>query len=192
MESKDKEQFVNNWLDSALKQYGEAEPRGGLENRVLAAARAERRTTHNWRWRPALAALAAILLIAAGTYLVRWQRGNGQPPLAKENQLPTNQKALQPSPAKTSPVTEAANGRSRLPRTHSRRVVESAAARLDQFPSPEPLSEQEKILARYVQQFPREANVTAQIQTELAREEMMAERMPPEKQISPDSELQNQ
>jgi prefoldin subunit 5 len=40
---------------------------------------------------------------------------------------------------------------------------------LEQFPSPQPLSEQEQMLARYVEELPSEAKQIAQAQTELAR-----------------------
>jgi hypothetical protein len=38
--------------------------------------------------------------------------------------------------------------------------------RRDQFPSPRPLSEEEKLLVRYVQNFPRDAVMIAQAQAE--------------------------
>ena len=42
--------------------------------------------------------------------------------------------------------------------------------RLDQFPSPRPLSEQEQMLARYVREFPQEAVLVARAQTERRKE----------------------
>jgi hypothetical protein len=44
---------------------------------------------------------------------------------------------------------------------------------LEQFPSPQPLSAQEEILTRYIQQFPREAGLVAQAQTQLSKQEMI-------------------
>jgi hypothetical protein len=41
----------------------------------------------------------------------------------------------------------------------------------EQFPSPTPLSEQEKILQRYVAQYKDDAVLTARAQTELAKKE---------------------
>lgn len=41
--------------------------------------------------------------------------------------------------------------------------------KLEQFPSPIPLNEQEKMLARYVQEFPRKAALVARAQTDLRK-----------------------
>jgi hypothetical protein len=48
-------------------------------------------------------------------------------------------------------------------------VVSAAVAvqpKLDQFPSPRPLSEQEQILANYVAEYPETAALIAQLRTE--------------------------
>ena len=46
----------------------------------------------------------------------------------------------------------------------------AAEARLDRFPSPQPLSEQELALARYVSEFPQEATLVARTQAEFENE----------------------
>jgi hypothetical protein len=46
----------------------------------------------------------------------------------------------------------------------------AAYPKLDQFPSPQPLSEQELALARYVHDFPREATLIALAQAEHEKE----------------------
>ena len=104
----EKERFIDEWLDRTLTQYGQAEPRPGLENRVLAAVRAERVRARplRWRWQPVLAALSAGLLIAAAMHPVRWKSANLQPPLAK--QTPGEQRMLQRGEAKTAPDEAAA------------------------------------------------------------------------------------
>lgn len=196
MESQDKEQFVNEWLAAALKQYGQAEPRAGLENRVLTAVQTERepRTSRKWQWWPALAALTAILTIAMGVYLARWDGRKEHSPIARENIGPVEVSGAQPNPAIAPRIREATNQRppSDAQRRSLHSVHESVSQRLERFPSPEPLSEQEQILARYVQQFPHEADLTAEVQTEFARQEMLAEQSPPESEISPSSEAQSQ
>ncbi len=58
-------------------------------------------------------------------------------------------------------------------------VVASASPRLDQFPSPRPLSEQEKILLDYVGRFPDEAARVADAQTALAQREELEMYGPP-------------
>ena len=40
MEPENQERLVEQWLDIGLKRYGEAEPRPGLEGRILAGLRA--------------------------------------------------------------------------------------------------------------------------------------------------------
>jgi hypothetical protein len=70
-------------------------------------------------------------------------------------------------------------------------TVVAPAPKLDQFPSPQPLSEQEKILARYVANYPKHAALIAQARTEQLRRdraEEMAEAAPAGNQ---DSEQQN-
>ncbi len=69
MEFRDKER-LDQWLDDALKQYGEAEPRAGLEGRVLAKVRtAAESSTRAWRWWPVFAVIAAIFMVGAAIYL---------------------------------------------------------------------------------------------------------------------------
>ena len=51
----------------------------------------------------------------------------------------------------------------------------SPAPKLEQFPSPQPLSEQEKILARYVNTYPEHAALIAQARTEELRRDSAEE-----------------
>jgi hypothetical protein len=69
--------------------------------------------------------------------------------------------------------------------------VVASAPRLEQFPSPEPLSEQEEFLARYVEQFPHEAVLVARAQTQLMKQEMIELELPREAAVSSDSQLEN-
>lgn len=53
--------------------------------------------------------------------------------------------------------------------------------KLDQFPTPRPLSEQEKLLVRYVHEFPEEALLIAKAQAESEKEiEQLSGNQPPE------------
>lgn len=56
--------------------------------------------------------------------------------------------------------------------SHPRRAkqVDKAGRKLDQFPSPQPLTEQERLLARYVQDYPQEAVILAREQAEFEKE----------------------
>ena len=53
MDPNEREREVDQWLDSALRQYGKADARPGLEIRVLANLKAERdriAAPHRWWW----------------------------------------------------------------------------------------------------------------------------------------------
>lgn len=194
MEPNEKERSLDEWLDAGLRQYGQAEPRLGLETRILARVRAERENapTRRWLWWPALAGLTAILLIGVGVFLVKSKDSGVQSPLAKGSQAPLEQKAPEPSQAKGSPIQQASSRRIRtIPRPARSHVAEPVLARLDQFPSPQPLSEQEVILARYLEQFPREAGLMAQAQTQLTRQEVLERETQLGSEIPPDFEQQN-
>jgi hypothetical protein len=52
-------------------------------------------------------------------------------------------------------------------------VQEAAEPKLDQFPSPRPLSKQEELLARYAREHPQEANLIAQAQAELEKQDLL-------------------
>ena len=162
MEPKERDQFIDEWLEGALKQRGSAEPRPGLENRIFASVEAERDRVRvrDWSWLPAWAGVAAILLIAGVTFFTKTQKLG--PPLISHIAAPAVSKSMEPR------VMTSAR---KLP-VHSTRTTKGAP-RLEQFPSPQPLSEQEQILARYIQQFPREAVLVAQAQTQLSKQEMV-------------------
>lgn len=149
-------------LDAALKQYAAVQPREGLEGRILAQLRsqtAERASHAWWRWFTAAAAVAALAVIV--TMALR-PHATSQPKVAQHPsvRLPTPNLAAssEPKPAMKRP---------------KRRVhivadiqVPKALPKLDQFPSPQPLSEQEKLLASYVEVYPKQAALLAKLRTE--------------------------
>jgi hypothetical protein len=86
MESEKRERLIDDLhiadlLDNALKQYGAAEPRAGLEDRVLARIQAEAQAegrqvrTRNWSWWPSIAC-AVLLLSVAAAFLARNHRAD--------------------------------------------------------------------------------------------------------------------
>jgi hypothetical protein len=163
------EKQIDAALDSALRKYGHAEPRPGLEGRVLANLRAEsERRNARRHWWPALVAVSAILVIGAGIFVGREQGGArneiaAEPaPIVRQNSSGSGITAvpvanISPSKKITRPVRPVL-------------ANQTADPRLEQFPSPQPLSEQEQMLARYVEELPAEAQQIAQAQTELARQ----------------------
>jgi hypothetical protein len=157
-------------LDAALKKYSSVEPRRGLEDRVLANLRVEQKTApaRTW-WRWGLAVLTAIVVVAIA--------------LAFRSEKPPKPHVVQqaPAPARTpdAPETQIASHEAKAPsmrpvrpRTIGRRVAAARATpvpKLDQFPSPQPLSEEETILAGYIKQDPQHAALLAEARMDSLR-----------------------
>jgi hypothetical protein len=179
-----KDMHIDDLLESALKQYGAAEPRAGLEDRILARIQAEaqaetraegwRMALRNWSWWPAAIACTVLLVSIAGVFLVRNRHTDTSaaksyiPAVSAPRQIPeiAPEKAPEKVMAKAS-TRQWSDGR---PRPSVARGS-SQPPHLDHFPSPQPLSEQEILLARFVEQFPREAAMIARAQTELLAQE---------------------
>lgn len=180
LDDKDREHEMDRWIDDAVAQYGKAEPRPGLEIRVLARlAEARRESSRTRRWWSALAVTAAAILVL----VMVWQQRT------KPSHIPADQVAN----VATSPRTEehagntrpldknATSARENHPlavaqnsSNHRRPVIARAAQnapKLEQFPAPQALSEQEQLLARYVQEFPQKAALVARAQTELRKQD---------------------
>ena len=163
-------------LDAALAKYAAVEPRAGLEDRVLANLRAEQSAVPErawWRW-SVPGALAAVVIVALA---LAWRSGKPSHPVVTRQSSPPAQSARDqgnpvvasagtnhlPPQASSSPLARASH--------HVRReAVAAAAPKLDQFPSPQPLSEQELALVRYVSEFPQEATLIARAQEEYENE----------------------
>lgn len=158
-------------LDAALTQYASAEPREGLEERIMANLRsADTRAAQRawWNWGFAVA-LAAVLIIAA-VVVWRWNKPTHQP-IAIDPML--KQAPVAPYVARGD--EKSASPRKSLPRRRLRRQPEraivAAGPKLDVFPSPLPLSEQEKILASYVAGYPEHASLVAEARMDALRHE---------------------
>ena len=172
--SNKKQDELDSILDTALAKYTATEPRPGLEDRVLAHLRADRTPipVHAW-WLWSVAAVLAVVIVAGA---VVWRSGKPSLPVVPDHS--TQMQGTQ-EPAKRI----ASNGERGAVRSvepgparnktghHSHLPVEIALPpKLDQFPSPQPLSEQEIALARYAHQFPQEATLVAQAQVEYENE----------------------
>jgi hypothetical protein len=185
----DRDHF-DDWLDKALRQYGNAEPRIGLENRIFAnmALRGKHaRFRYSYAWVLAGATAGAFLI---GLWLGIWHRPLGAPQKVTGQQTAGNV-ATQAGP-KIIPAARREKRVAQLPsrkKGHGVGAVELAGApRLEQFPSPRPLSQQEVLLARYARQFPTEAVLIAQRQDKFQQEIEQAEQEM--KNISRSSERQ--
>ncbi len=166
-------------LDAALAKCAAA-PRTGLEDRILANVRVapHRATERSWRRWPALVALAAVIVLAVV--------------IAQRPKKPALTIAVEHLPAPTQTngqgVTPVANDRANGPRrphegsrSHKSQAGRNIAAvvalppKLAQFPSPQPLSEQEKIMTSYVAQFHDQATLVARARMETLRIEQTEE-----------------
>jgi hypothetical protein len=165
-------------LDAALAKYA-AEPRTGLEDRVLANLRTENAQASNdvrWRWwqlwQWTTAAAVAVGIVVA---VFMWRSvQSSHPAIANRPAIATPAHSTLSSEQPATQIAQSHSGDStqlhphsaieRHP--HSNSTVATAAPKLDQFPSPQPLSEQEKILADYVAQFHAQAVLIARVTNE--------------------------
>lgn len=163
-------------LDAALAKYAAVEPRPGLEERVLANLRVERSRVPNrawWRWGLA-GALAAVIVVALA---LAWKSGKPSPQQVVQHPStgqPTPSIPPEPTVAKDENSATQSPKRKTRPRAvqHGQdSVVAKASPKLDVFPSPQPLSEQEKILANYVAKNPENAALIAEARMEDLRHE---------------------
>ena len=131
--------FVDELLEASLKQYRGEEPRSGLEMRILAGVRTEARAA--WlRWLGwAVGVCAGILAIIALT--LHFAPTQLRQPTASAS-LP------QPATMQPTPTTVSRQQPLHSPRRPAREVgrVATRRSRPEQFPTPLPLTEQEKLL----------------------------------------------
>ncbi len=144
-------------LDAALAKFAAVEPRAGLEQRVLANLRTAPRQVPDhawWRW-GVMAAVAAMLLVAVA---LGWRTGKPPHPAVADHPSPASQ-GPQPrrqvvSNGHENEVQPHVPHHLQTATHHAQLPVVAAVPRLEQFPSPLPLSEQERILASYVSRYP--------------------------------------
>lgn len=162
-------------LEAALGKYAAVEPRAGLEDRVLANLRAERMQAADYSWRKwsVVAALAAAIIVAIAI---------ASKPGTSAREVVRHDPVAPLTPAQNTPQPKLAfNGQGnalqmKVPTQRPIRhppaptaVVKTGQPKLDQFPSPQPLSEQEKILANYVAKYPEHAALIAEARMEQLR-----------------------
>lgn len=166
-------------LDAALAKYAAVEPRPGLENRILASLRVERaRVPDRAWWRLILrVALAAMVLVALT--LVWRAIKPGQ--VVEEHHPSTTLQSPAPSRTQIAASREVAPQKPHHPvrrptgdRAHVL-VVAAAPPKLDQFPSPQPLNEQEKILADYVTEHHKQAVLLARVRMAELKQDLAEE-----------------
>ena len=171
MDPGDGEREVEQWLDAALGQYGKVEPRTGLESRVLANLQSDRTriaTRRRWWWAagavPVAAAIVAAVWFGKGSIPMIPPRTIETSTVTRRDNAGVSRPSIHPSQVDRRPQEPPPPRRAKRP---NRDFAPVKAPKLEQFPSPSPMNEQEKMLARYVQEFPQRAALVARAQTEL-------------------------
>jgi hypothetical protein len=172
--SQDQLDDLDRMLDAALAKYAAVEPRLGLEERILAhlCAKPPRPLRHGWlHW-----GLTGAVVVIAVVAVLAWRPSRVPHPLianhpsATTTQPPTRE--AKPAPHATNEIGAVKHAPIR--KLVARRVPASTAVeaypKLDQFPSPQPLTAEEIALAEYAKNFPKEARLVAQAQEEFALE----------------------
>ncbi len=174
MSDNDEKKFVDELLDAGLARYSAAVPRSGLENRILAGLRAQPRPSRwlDWRLAGALATVAVALVIVILFFRqppppdMPPQTAVAPPsPAAPATPVPSPKMVQPPLVAEVRPVPHpsapAASGSDRRPEGRL-----GPGPRLETFPAPAPLSEQERLLLLFTRQTPQEAVLMAQARSQ--------------------------
>jgi hypothetical protein len=144
------------WLDAALRARNDAEPRMGLEDRVLARLASEPQGKALLRW-PVLVAIAALLVIAGGVTVLyrrpvvtdiahRAPATNVQP----KSNFPTQKASGSHQIAAIRRPSQVRRASACCVAAKAHRDAEQAETlpKLAQFPSPRPQTTQEQMLMR--------------------------------------------
>jgi hypothetical protein len=164
-------------VNDTLEKFADVEPRAGLEQRVLARLRGQQEREAGaflWRWATVVTLVAVGFVLSLSAVLHRVKPENGialrralvtTPNLPNLETHAANRGASNPIPAH-----RAGDRKTTQPRL-VRHVATPAvsAPRLDRFPSPRPLSEQEKILQTYFSTHPEDAVLVARAWAEVRR-----------------------
>jgi len=154
--------FVDELLDASLRNYTSAPPRPGLESRVLAGVRARQQTARRHAaWGVGLAAVAAWVTLL----VVHRPRPHPAPLPVIANASPN---ISAPSVAKVTLPAQPTMPR-RPPRTAPPGRMDT---RPQQFPTPRPLSEQEKLLLAYVQSLKASSAASLQMTEESSEHDL--------------------
>lgn len=175
MADQDKNRRLDDLLDSLLSQYASAEPRPGLETRVLARIAESRRDNEapasSLRWLIVAGGLvaSAVALVVVLMMFRTVQRPHSSPSVAQSGHAQQRPDQSRSAVEHSSPARKA--------QVRNRRTIAVQAARQDAmlaerpavFPTPVPLSRQERLMFTYMANTPR-AEVVSQITTDDQKE----------------------
>lgn len=187
MADQEKDKQIDDMLDSLLANYSSAEPRPGLETRILANLKLEnprdaegREAGRGWwglKWIWVGAALAALIV---GGVLINGKRHVAPPPstVVKTVQPAVQQRIIQ-QPSVKQPTVQEPLVESSLPKIGAKPAIHhrhktlvpgaqqnatlAVGQRPANFPTPFPLSEQERLMLAYLNNRPHQ-EVIAQMQ----------------------------
>jgi hypothetical protein len=158
-QKKDKQMQIDDMLDSLLANYSSAGPRPGLETRILANLReAEKEAAHGWwnfKWLWA-GVVAAAIIVAAVTITGRHRIAPPTNVVVKNTQPAPQPEEIQPHAPAVRNETFRIRPRKPLAPTRPQNATLALSERPAVFPTPTPLSEQEKLLLQYLAGTPRE------------------------------------
>jgi hypothetical protein len=186
MTTDDKNRTVGRWLDAGLKQHSQVVLSEDLENRILANLRAERdRHPYYWHWVPVLAGLIVVASLA-----IFWPKQAAQPVVRTAVVMPQPSQAIKSTPKIASPTRRTPLRHDAGKSAHDSTVA--TAPKLDQFPSPRPLSQQEELLLAYVRQVPKE-DLNLNLRTDITVKPLSVKNLdiPPLAKLEPGSDLNN-
>jgi hypothetical protein len=134
---------LDDLIDEALPGYSLAEPRPGLEQRILACARAEQhqRKRFSWPWLFAASAAACLLLLF-------FLSGPNRPSRKSAAAKPVNTPVADPVGAEVVAKPAAPVLQPKRVRSHplSNQAAELSLPKQDVFPTPQPLTAEERTL----------------------------------------------
>lgn len=158
-----KERIVDSMLDRALGPQP-VEPRAGFEERLLAnlASQPQRHPWWQWMWVPALAA-ATLLAVVIGMKVLHREPAVPQV-VQKTVETPKQQKVAVAPPVApaAAPSSPRRNGLARGNTAQTMVIARTTPLpKQDVFPSPVPLTEQERLLLALMRRTPNEAKLVA-------------------------------
>jgi hypothetical protein len=181
-QEKDKRMQIDDMLDSLLANYSSAEPRPGLETRILANLREAKKESSQgwwnfkWLWAGVVAAAIIVAAVLAGG------RHRIEPPkhvMAKTSPA-IPEPAIQPhAPIAPKETVEIYRRKSRATKQPQNATL-ALSQRPANFPTPVPLSEQERMMFSYLENTPQEI-IVAQLprnNDQKESEEFWADREP--------------
>lgn len=177
-----KDEVADRALDAALAKYAAVEPRTGLEQRILARLRSEPDRIPGrpwWQW-SAVGVVAMLLIVAT----IAWKWSGPGKNVAQQQHPSVPMRSVQRPPTQVA-TNKRVQPHARIDRrqeTRARRhsapqsALVAGGPKLDQFPSPRPLSDQEKLALEYVERSPEEASLIARAQDTLNRQQELENR----------------